>query len=294
MNIHPLAIVSPSAKIGTGSQIGPFCVVEEGAVIGQDCILESRVSIKKGTVIGDRNRIFEGATIGGLPQHVHIPERPGKVIVGSDNVLRENVTIHAALEETHNTILGDNCLLMVNAHVAHDCVLGNNVIVTNNAMIGGHVSIGDRAYLSGGVAVHQFCRIGTLAMVGGQAHIVQDVPPYVTVDGLSSLVVGLNTVGLKRAGFESQKIQQLKTAYRAIYRSGLMWKDMLEVLRKDFSEGLAAIYFEFLSATKRGIVSERRMPPNATLKIQPREESEAPQQQASQPQSERERKIAAM
>ena len=212
--------------------------------------------------------------MGGMPQHVHAPEHSGKVLIGSGNTIREHVTIHRALDEHRTTVIGDNCLLMVNAHVAHDCQIGNNVILTNNVMLAGHITVGDRAYISGAVGVHQFCRIGTLAMVGGQAHLSQDVPPFVTVDGLSSLVVGLNQVGLRRAGYDAAKVQQLKDAYRVIYRSGLRWKEILEILRTEYVYGPAALFYEFLSTTKRGIVSERRMPPSATLKIQPREAEE--------------------
>ncbi len=274
MSIHPLAIVSPSAQIGPGVKIGPFCVVEDDARIGADCILESRAVIKCGTSLGPRCHVFEGAVLGGLPQHIHIPERPGQVIIGSDNVIRENVTVHRALDEQHSTTIGDHCLLMVNSHIAHDCRVGNHVILTNNVMLAGHVTVGDRVFMSGASGIHQFCNIGTLAMVGGQAHLVQDVPPYVTVDGLSSLVVGLNLVGLRRAGYDQAKIQQLKAAYRLIYRSGMMWKQILETLKNDFAYGPAAAFYEFLSATKRGIVSERRLPPNATLKIKSREQEE--------------------
>ncbi|MBN2580592.1 MAG: acyl-ACP--UDP-N-acetylglucosamine O-acyltransferase [Pirellulales bacterium] len=277
MNIHPLALVSPEAEIDPSVQIGPFCVVESGVKIGPDCILENRVVVKAGTILGARNHIFEGTVLGGLPQHVRVPERRGGLVIGSGNVIRENATVHRALEEPHATVLGDDCMLMVNTHVAHDCRLGNQVILTNNAMLAGHVTVADRAYLSGAVGVHQFCRIGTLAMVGGQAHINQDVPPYVTVDGVSSLVVGLNAVGLRRCGLDPAKVQQLKAAYRVIYRSGLMWKEILEILRTEFGFGPVAAFYEFLSTTKRGIISERRMPPNATLKIKPREEEEKSQ-----------------
>ena len=183
------------------------------------------------------------------------------MVIGSNNVIRENATIHRALVPDHATVIGDNCLLMVGIHVAHDCHLGNNVIVTNNAMLAGHVVVGDRAYISGAAGVHQFCRVGCYAMVGGQAHMVQDVPPYVTVDGLSSLVVGLNKVGLRRAGFNQAAIQELMAAYRVIYRSGLRWADVLEQLRTQFPVGPASLFYEFLSTTARGIVSERRAPP---------------------------------
>ena len=139
--------------------------------------------------------------------------------------------------------------------------------MTNNSLLAGHVLVGDRAYISGAAAVHQFCRVGAYAMVGGQAHMVQDVPPYVTVDGLSSLVVGLNKVGLRRAGYDQSTIQQLMAAYRVIYRSGLRWVEVLEQLRTRFPVGPAAAFYEFLSTTARGIVSERRAPPGATIKL---------------------------
>ncbi|MEN6405293.1 MAG: acyl-ACP--UDP-N-acetylglucosamine O-acyltransferase [Thermoguttaceae bacterium] len=274
MSIHPSAIVSPSAQIGSNVHIGPFCIVESDVVIGDDCTLDARVSVKEGTTLGTNNRVFEGAMLGGLPQHVHIPDQPGRVTVGSGNTIRENVTIHRALLTDHATTIGDNCLFMVNAHVAHDCRIGNNVIVTNNAMLAGHVHVDDRAYVSGAVGIHQFCRIGTLAMVGGQAHLVQDVPPYVTVDGLSSLVVGLNKIGLRRAGYSNAAIQELMAAYRLIYRSGLRWAEVLEQLRTSFPTGPAAEFHEFLSTTARGIVSERRAPPAATIKLREPAEGE--------------------
>jgi UDP-N-acetylglucosamine acyltransferase len=279
VSIHPTAVVSLEARIGRNVQIGPLCVVEPDVAIGDDCVLENHVVIKRGTTLGRGNRIFDGAVIGGHPQHAHMPERPGRVIIGDANTIRENVTIHRALAEDHTTIVGDHVLLMAGAHVAHDCRVGNNVIVTNNALLGGHVTVEDRAYVSGGVAVHQFCRIGTLAMVGGQAHVVKDVPPFVTVDGLSSYVVGLNQVGLRRAGYTSDQVATLKEAYRVIYRSGLRWIDVLARLETEFADGPAAHFRAFCAATTRGIVAERRMPPGATIKLrrEPDEEEAYPQ-----------------
>ena len=274
MSIHPSAIVSPSAQIGENVEIGPFCIVDPGVVIGPGCVLESRVAIKEGTTLGANTRVSDGATLGGLPQHVHVPENPGQVVIGANNTIRENVTIHRALVPDHATIIGDHCLIMVASHVAHDCHLGNNVIMANNAMLAGHVRVDDRAYISGAAGVHQFCRVGALAMVGGQAHLVQDVPPYVTIDGLSSLVVGLNKIGLRRAGYDQASIQELMAAYRVIYRSGLRWTEVLEQLRTRFPTGPAALFYEFLSTTARGIVSERRTPPGATIKLRETVEAE--------------------
>ncbi len=274
VRIHPTAVVNSFAALGTDVEIGPFCVVEADTVIGDGCRLESRAVVKSGTILGENNWVFEGAVLGGMPQHVHMPERPGRVIIGSGNVIRENVTIHRALDEEDATLIGDNNLFMANVHIAHDCRVGNNTIFANNAMLAGHVTVGDRAYVSGAVAVHQFCRIGAYAMVGGQAHIVKDVPPYVTVDGLSSYVVGLNQIGLRRAGFSTEAIAELKQAYRVIYRSGLAWKDILEELKTKFSTGPASLFYQFLSTTTRGIIQERRTPQGVTLKLRRAEDED--------------------
>lgn len=276
MSIHPLALVSSKANLGADARIGPFCVIEDDVTIGDGCTLESHVVVKSGTTLGNDNHVFEGAVLGGMPQHVHVPEAPGGILIGSGNTIRENVTIHRPMESDHVTVIGDHCLLMTNSHVAHDCRVGNHVIVTSNVMLAGHVTVGDRAFLSGGVGVHQFCRIGSLAMVGGQAHIVKDVPPFVTIDGQSSYVVGLNQVGLKRAGHGLEAVMRLKAAYRLIYRSRLMWAEILQRLREEFTEGLAAEFHPFLSSSTRGIIPERRMPPGATIKFHPAEEC-APQ-----------------
>ena len=163
--------------------------------------------------------------------------------------------------------MGDNNLLMVNSHVAHDCHVGSNTILANNVMLAGHVVVGDNAYLSGAVGVHQFCRVGTFAMVGGQAHIVKDVPPYVTVDGVSSMIVGLNRVGMKRAGVTRDELDELKAAYRVAFRSGLRWETCLEELRMQFPTGRAAEFYRFMSDTRRGCIQERSVPRNATLRL---------------------------
>jgi UDP-N-acetylglucosamine acyltransferase len=274
VSIHPTAVISSDARLGANVQIGPFCVVEPDVSIGDGCVLLAHVTIKSGTRLGCNNLVCDSAILGGFPQHVHMPPNPGQVIIGSGNTIRENVTIHRPLRAEETTVVGDSNLLMVNAHVAHDCKIGSNVIITNNAMLGGHVLVEDRAYISGGVAVHQFCRIGSLAMVGGQARIVKDIPPYVTVDGQSSYVVGLNQIGLRRAGYTSEQILQLKEAYRVLYRSTLLWNDILQKLLAEYPEAPAARFYQFCSQTRRGIIPERRMPPSATLKLAQQPEQE--------------------
>jgi UDP-N-acetylglucosamine acyltransferase len=263
--IHPLALVSPNAAIGKNVDIGPFCVVESDVKIGDGCVLASRVTLKCGTTLGPNNDVCEGAILGGRPQHKRAGNQIGELHIGSGNTIHENVTIHRALHPGEATVIGDHNLIMVNAHIAHDCRVGNHTIMANNVMLAGHVTVGNNAYLSGAAGIHQFCRVGEYAMVGGQAHISQDIPPFVTVDGQSSRVVGLNIVGLRRAGFSSADIAQLKQAYRVIYRGGMTWAETLQKLAETFHDGPATQFRSFMSAGKRGFVQERRVPRNAIL-----------------------------
>lgn len=267
MNIHPQALVSPQAKLGQGITVGPFCIIDSDVEVGDNCTLASRVVIKNGTTLGANNTVFEGTVLGGFPQHTRMPEHLGRVLIGSGNTIRENCTVHRSLHAGSFTTIGNENLLMVNAHVAHDCTVGDQTILANNSLLGGFVKVEDRAFVSGAVAVHQFCRVGRLAMIGGCARVVQDVPPYVMVDGRSGLIVGLNLVGLRRNGYTAQDIAQLKAAYRLIYRRGLRWVEVLEQLQAEFTSGPAVDFHPFLSQGTRGFVQERRMPPGATLKL---------------------------
>ncbi len=247
MNIHPSAIVDPSVRIGSGTTIGPLCVIERDVRLGEDCHLAAHVVVKNGTVLGPGNLVFEGPCWG-LPQHVNIPENPGRLVIGAGNTIRENVTFHRALQEDGETIIGDNNLFMVNTHIAHDCRIGNHTIFTNNSMLAGHVTIGDRPTSPGRPRPISSAGLGVCHGWRPGPH-QQGCPPFVTLDGLSSHVVGLNSIGLRRAGFTSQQISQLKEAYRVIYRSGLCWNDILQKLQEDFTDGPAAQFYQFLSTT---------------------------------------------
>lgn len=257
MQIHPNACVSPNAQIGQDVRIGPFCVVEDDVIIGDGCILEARVTIKNGTTLGKNNHIFEGAVIGGLPQCVDIDDVNSRVIIGNGNIIRENVTIHRSMKEDDATEIGDDCMFMVNVHIAHDCRIADGVIMANNAMLAGHVSVGTRAFLSGAVGVHQFCRIGAFAMLGGQSHIVKDVPPYVTVDGLTSEVVGLNIVGLRRAKFSVEERKTLKAVYKILYAKGMPWSEIVKKIEEEYTSGPGLELARFIATTTRGITPER-------------------------------------
>lgn len=265
--IDPLASVHPDAQLGENVIVGPFCVVEAGVEIGDGCTLEARVSLKSGTRLGRDCHVFDGAVLGGRPQHLQAGQALGGLVVGARNQIRENATLHRALQPGRNTIVGEDNFLMVGVHVAHDCDIGDNVIIANNTMLGGHVTVEDRAFLSGSVAVHQFCRIGTLAMVGGQAHVNRDIPPYVTIDGLSSLMVGLNRIGLRRAGFSQEEIADIKAAYRYAFCSDLAWDAMVASLPQKVTTEAGASFAKFLAGGTRGFVQERRGSRARTLKI---------------------------
>ncbi|MEQ8210076.1 MAG: acyl-ACP--UDP-N-acetylglucosamine O-acyltransferase [Lacipirellulaceae bacterium] len=275
MSIHPTALVSPHAQVHSGVEIGPFSIVEAGAVVGQDSKLAAHVTIKQGVTIGRECQIHENVVVGGLAQHTNPPGEPGNVIVGERCTLRENVTIHRPLHTVSETRLGNDCFLMAGAHVAHDCVVGSNVILTNNVLLGGHVHVGDRACLGGAVAVHQHCRVGRLAMIGGCARVVQDVPPFVLTDGETALIVGLNRIGLRRAGFDRHDVSSLKEAYRLIYREGLSFEEMIEAVEEKFAGTPAAEFAEFFSHSRRGFVQERRSPPRAAIRLHPAAEKES-------------------
>ncbi|MEQ8848361.1 acyl-ACP--UDP-N-acetylglucosamine O-acyltransferase [Botrimarina sp.] len=267
MKIHPTAIVDPSADLAPGVSVGPMAIIESGARIGEECRIEARASIKTGVTLGPGNTVCEGAVIGGLPQHIAPPGPPGTVAIGSGSVFRENCTVHRAMQADAVTRIGDSCMLMVGAHVAHDCLVGDHVILANNVMLAGHVSVGDRAFLGGGCAVHQHCRVGRIAMIGGLARVIQDVPPFVTIDGRSGAVVGLNRVGLRRAGLTRGEMADVKEAYQVLYRSGLSFEERLAALSEQFEEGPASELGPFLRETSRGFARERRDPPGGTIRV---------------------------
>ena len=267
--IHPSAIISDQVQIGVDVEIGPYCIVEQGTTLGDRTRLEGHVTIKCGTRLGCDNTICEGAVLGGIPQHTRVPEHIGGLRIGDRNTIREHVTIHRAMHEGQATTIGDDCLIMVGAHIAHDGNIGNRVILTNGVMLGGHVQVGDRACLGGNAAVHQFCRIGRLAMVGGCTKVVQDLPPFVLTDGGTAMIVGLNRVGLQRAGLTRSDILELKAAYRLIYREGLTFREMVETLEQRFPTGIAGEFAEFFRSGTRGFIQERRSPPKVALRVHP-------------------------
>jgi UDP-N-acetylglucosamine acyltransferase len=219
--IHPTAIVDPSAQIGEGADIGPFCIIHADVSIGAGTKLHSSVVVGEWTEIGENNEVYPGAVIGVAPQDLRYSGERAYTKLGDRNVIREYVTIHRASDSEGVTAIGDDNLLMAYTHVAHNCILGNQIVVANSVGIAGHVEIEDQAVLGGMCGLHQFVRIGKLAMLGGMAQIRQDIPPYAMVDGQPARVFGMNIRGMQRRGIDKESRQALKSCYRLILQSGL-------------------------------------------------------------------------
>lgn len=215
--IHPTAIVSPLATLGQNVRIGPYCVVGDHVELGDDCVLHSHVILEGHSKIGRGNEFFPFAVIGGKTQDLKYLGDPTYLEVGDHNVFRENTTVHRGTHESLPTRIGSHNLLLCYAHVAHDCQLGNHIILSNSVGIAGHVIIEDHAIVSGMGAVHQFCRIGQHSIIGGCSKIVQDVPPFMIVDGNPANTRGLNLIGLQRRGFAEDDIKALKSAYKKLF-----------------------------------------------------------------------------
>lgn len=219
-NIHPSSVIEDGATIASTAKIGPMCWVSSRAKIGENVQLLGRVTIMGDTTIGDGTIVFPGAVLGAGPQdHGNEFKEEAKLIIGKNNIIRENVTMHAGTPKEHfTTTVGDDCMFMINSHVAHDCVVGNHVIMTNNAVIGGHVRVGDGAILGGNCAVHQFCRIGRKAMIGGLSGVDRDVIPFGIVTGNRGKLRGLNVIGLKRSGFDEATVKSITRAFMFIFK----------------------------------------------------------------------------
>jgi UDP-N-acetylglucosamine acyltransferase len=228
--VHPTAVVGAGARLGRGVILGPHAVVEDGSSIGDRSEVRAHAVVKRFTTLGADNTLHEGAVLGGEPQDLGFDGAASALVIGDGNRIREGVTIHRASRAGGATTIGSGCFLMAYAHVAHDDRIADHVVLANNVALAGHVEVGERAFLSGGVVVHQFCRIGRLAMIGGNSKVVQDCLPFVITDGVPARARGLNVVGLRRAGLKAADLRALKEAYRILLRSSLPLTAALERL----------------------------------------------------------------
>ncbi len=255
--IHPTALVAPGAHLGPGTRVGPYAIVEEETVLGAGCQLRAHAVVKRYARLGEANVIHEGAVVGGEPQDLSFQGGPTGLRIGDRNTLREGVTIHRANKPGGETTVGSDCFLMAYVHVAHDCHVGDRVVMANNVALAGHVSVSDRAFLSGAVVVHQFCRVGRLAMVGGTTKVVQDCLPFVITDGHPARARGLNVVGLRRAGVTASQLRALRQGYRLLLRSALPLAEALERMTA-LGDPLVDELVEFVRGSRRGFHRARR------------------------------------
>jgi UDP-N-acetylglucosamine acyltransferase len=253
--IHPTAIIHPGAKLDKTVQIGPYTVIDEGVELGPHCIIGPHVYITGQTTIGAHNRFYAGCVIGEAPQDLKYAGEPTRLRIGDRNVFREHVTVHRSNKLAEETVVGSENFLMANSHVAHNCRLGNLVILANGALLAGHVTVDDRAFISGNCVVHQFVRIGTLAIMQGGSAISQDLPPYTVARGDNG-ICGLNTVGLRRAGLTPADRLELKQVYRLLFRERKTLRAALASAQAKFSSSPARIMMDFVAASKRGVCSD--------------------------------------
>jgi len=252
--IHPTAIIHPSAKLGANVRVGPNAVIDADVALGADCVVGPHVYLTGVTTIGAGNHFHAGCVIGDAPQDLKYRGEPTRVEIGDRNVFRENVTVNRATKEGATVVGADN-FFMANAHIAHNCVVGNHVIFANSATLGGHAVVQDRAFLSGSCLVHQFCRVGTLAIMQGGSAISKDLPPF-TIALRVNEICGLNIIGLRRAGFSAADRLELKQLYHALFRGGKNLRAAVAEASEKFTTTGAQQLLEFVAAAKRGVCAD--------------------------------------
>jgi UDP-N-acetylglucosamine acyltransferase len=253
--IHATAIVHPKARLAPNVQVGPYAVIDAGVEVGPDCVIGPHAYLTGLTTIGAHNRFFPGCVVGEAPQDLKYKGEPTRLRIGDHNTIRECVTVHRSATMDEDTVVGSHNLLMAHCHVAHNCRLGNHIIVANGALLGGHATVDDRALVSGNCLVHQFVRIGTLAMMQGGSAISKDLPPFTMARGDNG-ICGLNVIGLRRAGMTGVDRLELKRLYRALFRDSQNIGDALESARAVFTSKPCRVMLDFVAASKRGVCAD--------------------------------------
>jgi UDP-N-acetylglucosamine acyltransferase len=257
MSIAPTARIDPRASIGPDVSIGEYCVIERDVVIGARCRLEPYVYVKRWTTLGEDNEISAGTVLGTDPLDKNFTGERSYLRLGNRNKIREHYTISRGTQPESVTEIGDDNYIMTSGHIAHNCKIGNRTAICSCALVAGYAEVEDAAFISGGVVIHQFSKIGTLAMIGGNTRVNLDVPPYTLCSEFDVAVKGLNLVGLKRAGFQACEIIALKKAYRILYRSQLMLVEALRRIETECPTEHTLHLVEFIRASKRGICRSR-------------------------------------
>jgi len=253
--IHPTAIIDPTAEVPAEIEIGPYCVVGAAVRLGKNCVLMNHVSIAGPAVIGESNRFFPFTSIGQRSQDLKYIGEPTSLEIGDHNSFREFCTVNRGTNPGSKTVIGSHGNFLAYAHVAHDCIVGSHVIFSNNGTLAGHVVVEDHAVIGGLSGVHQFCRIGRHAILGGCTKIVQDVAPFMIADGNPAELRGINQVGLERQGFPKEEIRVLREAYRLLCRSNLNVRQACDTIREQLPENPhIAHLLAFIETSNRGVV----------------------------------------
>jgi UDP-N-acetylglucosamine acyltransferase len=255
--IHPLASVSPEAKLAADVEVGPFAVIDAGVELGECCRVGPGACLTGRTTIGRGNVFHAGAVIGDAPQDLKYRNEPTRLVIGDGNVFREHVTVHRSTKPDGSTVIGSHGLFMAGCHVAHNCQVGDHVIMANGALLGGHVTVGNRVFISGNCLVHQFVTLGELALMQGGAAISLDLPPYCVAAG-DNAICGLNTVGLRRAGITSSQRLELRRVYQQLFNRPGRLSEALALVAAWKLEAPARLLFEFVRASKRGVCAHGR------------------------------------
>jgi UDP-N-acetylglucosamine acyltransferase len=253
--IHPTAIIHPKAKLDSTVRVGPYAVIDEGVELGAHCVVGPHVYLTGLTTIGAHNSFHAGCVIGDEPVDLKYKGEPTRLRIGDHNIFREHVTVNCADTPEGNTIIGSHNFLTPHSHVGHNVVIGDHVILGGGTLLAGHVVVQDRAFISGNCLVHQFCRVGTLALMQGGSGISQDLPPFTMARRVNE-ICGLNVIGLRRAGFTAEQRLELKRLYRALFRSGKNLRAAIEAARKQFTSPTAKIMLDFVAGAKRGVCSD--------------------------------------
>ncbi|MBV9678978.1 MAG: acyl-ACP--UDP-N-acetylglucosamine O-acyltransferase [Acidobacteriaceae bacterium] len=251
------ARVHPQANIGPGTRIGEYCVIESDVTVGRSCILEPYVYVKRWTTMGDENEISAGTALGTDPLDKTFTGERSYLIIGSGNKIREHYTVSRGTQPESITRIGDKNYIMTSGHIAHNCILGDRIVVASCALVAGYVEIESEAFISGGVVIHQYSKVGRLAMVGGNTRVNSDLPPFFLYSDFNVAAKGLNIVGLKRAGFSRDDIRTLKSAYRTLYREGLRQEKALSKIERELPNEHTRHLVDFIRRSKRGICRER-------------------------------------
>ena len=253
--IHPTAVVDGEARLGSGVEIGPFTVVEGDVELGDNVKLGPHVHVASGSRLAGDVQVFTGAAVGNVPQDMKFAGEESTLEVGPRTIIREFCTLHRGTVDRGTTEIGADCLLMAYVHIAHDCVVGDHCVLANSLQMGGHVFLGEWVIIGGNSAVHQFCHVGDHAMVGGGFRVVQDVPPYTRVAGEPLKPAGVNSVGLRRRGFDSESISVIKKAYRYLFRSGLNRSHAVEKIRNELPQTPEILnMLNFIKNSERGLI----------------------------------------